>query len=128
VGKAYDTIREVLRLHMRKEERVLFPYIARMEAVAASAEALAASPFGSIRDPIGALEAEHADVGRALAAIRKHTAGYRAPEGACNTFRGLYHGLAELERDLHEHIQVEDNILFPRAAQMEEELLKGVRR
>jgi regulator of cell morphogenesis and NO signaling len=119
-------LRQEVEEHMMKEERVLFPYIERLEALAESGEGLPASPFGSIQAPIGMMEHEHETVGHALARLRELTGGYVAPADACNTFRGLYHGLAELENALHEHIHLENNVLFPRAAQMEEELVSSV--
>jgi regulator of cell morphogenesis and NO signaling len=122
LAATFREIREELEDHMLKEERVLFPYIERLEALAADGRELAASPFGSIQAPIGMMEHEHESVARALARLRGLTAGYTPPDGACNTFRGLYHGLAELESALHEHIHLENNLLFPRAAQLEKEL------
>jgi regulator of cell morphogenesis and NO signaling len=62
---------------------------------------------------------EHEDAGRALDELRRLTGGYQPPTGACTTFRGLYHGLAELEADLHRHILLENNVLFPRATALE---------
>jgi regulator of cell morphogenesis and NO signaling len=115
-------LREELESHMMKEERILFPYIERLEALAADGQGLPASPFGSIQAPIGMMEHEHEIAGSALARLRELTAGYVPPADACNTFRGLYHGLAELEKALHEHIHLENNVLFPRAARLEEEL------
>jgi regulator of cell morphogenesis and NO signaling len=111
--------------HMMKEERILFPFVVRLEAASASGAALAGSPFGSVQGPIGVMEAEHEAVAEALRELRKDTSGFEAPDDACNTFRGLYHGLAELEQDLHEHIHVENNVLFPRAQRLEQEL-RGV--
>lgn len=115
-------LREELELHMMKEERVLFPYVEKLEALAADGRPLTASPFGSIQAPIGMMEHEHDDAAQALARLRRLTDGYTPPADACNTFRGLYYGLAELEKALHEHIHLENNVLFPRAAQMEKEL------
>src|SRR5207245_6995263 len=105
------------------EEHVVFPYLSRLQAVATSGGSLVASPIRSIDYPIRALDREHAEVGPALTELRNRTADYRPPEDACNTFRGLFQGLAELERDLHEHIHIENNILFPAAARMEAKLL-----
>lgn len=116
-------LRQELEEHMAKEERVLFPYVERLAALAASGQGLAASPFSSIEAPIGMMEHEHDDAARALARLRELTRGYVPPDGACNTFRGLYHGLAELEKALHEHIHLENNVLFPRAARLEGELV-----
>ena len=123
VAAAFGEIVDDLGPHMLKEERVLFPYVARLEAIASSGEGLLASPFGSIQSPIGAMEAEHESVGGALGRLRDRTAGFEAPADGCNTFRGLYHGFAELERELHEHIHIENNVLFPRAAGLEADLL-----
>jgi regulator of cell morphogenesis and NO signaling len=122
LAATFHEIREELEDHMLKEERVLFPYVERLEALAADGRKLAASPFGSIQAPIGMMEHEHESVAQALSRLRELTAGYTPPDGACNTFRGLYHGLAELEKALHEHIHLENNVLFPRAARLEEEL------
>jgi regulator of cell morphogenesis and NO signaling len=127
VAKAFASLREELQIHMLKEEHVLFPYFARLQAMAASGSSLVASPFGSIDSPIAALEGEHEEVGRALTELRKRTADYKPPDDGCNTFRGLFQGLSELERDLHEHIHIENNILFPEAARLEARLLNGVR-
>ena len=127
VAAAFGEIRDDLGPHMMKEERVLFPYIERLEAIASSGESLLASPFGSVQSPIGVMEIEHESVGRALAILRERTSGFEAPADACNTFRGLYHGFADLERDLHEHIHIENNILFPGALRLEEGLIEVTR-
>lgn len=120
--EVFAGLRQELDSHMMKEERVLFPYAARLEKLAAKGEGLPASHTGSIQAPIGMMEHEHEIAAQALARLRELTKGYAPPSGACNTFRGLYHGLAELERDLHRHIHLENNVLFPRAARLEEEL------
>jgi len=105
--------------HMMKEERVLFPYIAALEAAAIEGRSLPRSPFGTVANPIAAMEADHDEAGRLLAEMSRLTGGYQLPEGACNTFRALFHGLAELEREMHLHVHLENNVLFPRAAEME---------
>jgi regulator of cell morphogenesis and NO signaling len=96
--------------HMAKEDAILFPAIA---AIGTSG-----SPAAWIAQPIAVMEAEHDEAGRALARMRDLTGGYTPPEWACPTFRGLYYGLAELEREMHVHVHLENNILFPRAAAM----------
>jgi regulator of cell morphogenesis and NO signaling len=122
LASTFRELRDEVEEHMIKEERVLFPYIERLEALGAAGQGLPASPFGSIQAPIGMMEHEHETVARALVRLRELTGGYVPPADACNTFRGLYHGLAELEGALHEHIHLENNVLFPRAARLEEEL------
>lgn len=122
LAAVFRGLREELESHMLKEERVLFPYVEHLEALAAEGQRLPASPFGSIQAPIGMMEHEHETAAQALRRLRELTAGYAPPAGACNTFCGLYHGLAELEKALHEHIHLENNVVFPRAARLEEEL------
>jgi regulator of cell morphogenesis and NO signaling len=88
-------------------------------------EAGAAMPvacFDSIGVPISRMMADHEDAGELLARIRVLSGGFEAPEGACPSFRGLYHALEEFERDLHHHVHLENNILFPRAIEIERQL------
>jgi regulator of cell morphogenesis and NO signaling len=125
---ALGALRQELEMHMMKEERILFPYIERLEGLAAAGQPLAASPFGSIAAPIGMMEHEHDSAAQLLARMRELTSGYTAPGDACTTFRGLYFGLAELEKALHEHIHLENNVLFPRATRLEKELCGAVAR
>jgi regulator of cell morphogenesis and NO signaling len=96
--------------HMAREDAILFP------AIVASEAGDGGTAGGWITQPIAVMEAEHDQAGRALARMRELTADYTPPEWACPTFRGLYYGLAELEREMHLHVHLENNILFPRAA------------
>lgn len=122
IADAFFAMRDELGPHMAKEEAVLFPYVLRLEKMLQSREALPGSPFGTVENPIRVMEAEHEQVGQALTLLRKLSGGYNPPADACNTFRGLYYGLAELERDLHEHIHLENNVHFPRAVELEKAL------
>ncbi len=115
------SLKAELMHHCRKEEMVLFPFTQQIEAAANEGRRISA-PFGTVANPIRMMEHEHDDAGRALAAIRKLTNNYEVPADACPTFRALYEGLAALERDLHQHIHLENNILFPRAQQLERAL------
>ena len=99
--------------HMKKEDAVLFPAIVALESGAASGRS---AGWTWIDQPIVVMEAEHASAGAALARIAELTDGYTPPADACPTFRGLYYGLSELERDMHVHVHLENHILFPRAA------------
>jgi regulator of cell morphogenesis and NO signaling len=101
-----------LEAHMQQEEEVVFPAIERLERASSSQETAAPGDFSAL---VAAREDEHAAVGEQLRTLRRLSADFTPPEWACNTFRGLYHGLAELEHDLHEHIHLENNVLFPRA-------------
>jgi regulator of cell morphogenesis and NO signaling len=105
--------------HMMKEEMVLFPYIARMEEAVTAGEPVLPPPFGTVANPVAMMEHEHDSAGNALRAMRAATNGYIAPEGACASYQALYRALDEFEADLHQHIHLENNILFPRAITME---------
>lgn len=104
---------------MLKEEQVLFPYIARMQQAVLAGAPVPQAFFGTVKRPIANMIAEHDDAGALLSRIRELSSGYAAPAGACPTFVALYSGLQDFERDLHRHIHLENNILFPRAAEME---------
>lgn len=110
-------LRAELESHMRKEEVVLFPAVARLEQAVADPQirSMAAEPCGSIAYPIRAMEHEHLEASAQLAALRGLTGGFAVPEGACATVAALVEGLATLETDLHRHIHLENEILFPRA-------------
>ena len=109
--ETFVRFREELLDHMQKEDTVLFPAIRAIERPAGH-EAW----VGALEHPIAAMEHEHTEAGEALARMRAITNGYAPPEWACPTFRGLYYGLAALESDMHVHVHLENNILFPRAA------------
>jgi regulator of cell morphogenesis and NO signaling len=114
--------------HMMKEENVLFPYLVRMEAEVREGPTPPPAMFGSIEMPISRMLADHDDAGDLAKRIRTASSDFRPPEDACPTYRGLYQGLEEFERDLHHHVHLENNILFPRALEMEREGTGHVRR
>lgn len=111
---------EDLILHLGKEEQILFPAIANMERNLASCGPRSLGCFGSVRNPIQVMMAEHDAAGEALAQIRQLSQDFTPPEGACPTYRGFYQGLLEFEQDLHRHVHLENNVLFPRAIEMDE--------
>lgn len=107
--------------HMMKEEMVLFPHIVRMEdAVRHNQLPLQPPPFMTVRNPVRMMSLEHDKAGDLLRSMREESANYTVPTDACISYRTLYQALEELERDLHQHIHLENNILFPRAIEMEE--------
>jgi len=128
-GEHSPELPEVLRLtsaladdllpHMDKEERILFPYIVALEEAAASGAPLPFAPFGTVARPIAMMRSEHDDTGNLLRSLREVTKGYALPEHACNSFRALYTDLAALERDIHLHIHLENDVLFPMAWRLE---------
>jgi regulator of cell morphogenesis and NO signaling len=111
----YRGLKAELSDHMMKEERILFPMIRNMEVTARLT-----MPAGAIQHPIRVMEHEHASAGQALAEMRRLTKDFSPPDDACNTFRVLYRQIEELESDLHTHIHLENYILFPRAAELEQ--------
>lgn len=108
--------------HMMKEEGILFPFVAQLEEAVKQGAPLPAAPFGTARNPITMMEHEHDHAGDLLRRLRELTSGYTPPADACNSFRFLYGTLAEFEADLHQHIHLENNILFPKAIDMEARL------
>ena len=109
-----------LTQHMAKEEAVLFPYIADLERAVANGAAKPDSCFGTVANPIAMMTQEHDAAGTLLAEIRRLSHKFTTPEDACPTFHAFYDGLKEFEQDLHQHIHLENNILFPRAIELEQ--------
>ncbi len=117
--EVYEAMRAELEDHMHKEEVILFPFIERYGWASAQGLPMPPVPFGTIANPIRVMEREHTDAGGALERLRELTGGYTLPEWACDTVRALWRGLEEMEQDLHMHIHLENNILFPRAIALE---------
>ena len=120
--EVYVLFRELgadLDAHMTKEERVLFPYVIRMEAASKKLVPSIRPPFGTVTNPIRMMMLEHDRAGQLLKKIRKLSSDYATPADACVSYKALYAGLEELEKDLHQHIHLENNILFPKAVEME---------
>jgi regulator of cell morphogenesis and NO signaling len=120
VRTSFQGLAQELTLHMMKEERILFPYIVRMEESVIQKEPVLPPPFGSVQNPVSMMMHEHDSAGEALRAMRQASAGYTPPGDACISFQTLYKALADFEADLHQHIHLENNILFPRAIEMEQ--------
>lgn len=108
-----------LKPHMYKEEAVLFPYIKAMEGGISRKTAMPYAPFGTVNNPVRMMMSEHDTAGDILRELRVLTADYDAPVDACMSYRALYDALEGFERDLHQHIHLENNVLFPRAVEME---------
>ena len=115
----FQGLAQELTMHMMKEEMVLFPYIERMEEAVIQKEPILPPPFGTVQNPVRMMEHEHDSAGKAMRGLRETSLGYSAPVDACISFRTLYQTLEQFEADLHQHIHLENNILFPRAIQME---------
>ena len=110
---------EELTQHLAKEEVVLFPYIGKLERAIAEKGERPRGCFGTVSNPIAMMTQEHDDAGMLLEVLRNKSNQYTTPEGACPTYHAFYDGLREFEQDLHQHIHLENNVLFPRAIEME---------
>lgn len=116
VRHVFAGLKAEMGLHMMKEERVLFPLIRRLE----SGEPEPAANCGEdVGESIRVMEDEHDDAARSLARMRELSAGFTPPADACNTFRAMLDGLGELEAETRRHVHKENNILFPKALELE---------
>lgn len=111
---------EDLIQHLTREEQILFPTIVTMERNLAACGPRSLGCFGSVLPPIRVMMAEHAAGGEAMAEMRRLSQDFTPPAGACPTYVGFYRALSEFEQDLHRHVHLENNILFPRAIEMDE--------
>ncbi len=117
--KLFDGLAEELSAHLQKEEQILFPAIKGIDAFVSGTGPRPVVHCGTIENPIRQMMLEHDHAGDVLVEMRRITDGYQLPPDACQTFAALYDGLQALEADLHEHIHLENNILFPKSAAQE---------
>jgi regulator of cell morphogenesis and NO signaling len=119
ISELFKGLAAELSAHLMKEEMILFPFLIAMESAVTGTAPVARAPFGSVQNPISMMEHEHDSAGNALRAMREASHGYCAPDDACVSYQTLYKALAAFEADLHQHIHLENNVLFPRAVAME---------
>jgi regulator of cell morphogenesis and NO signaling len=128
-GKSHSEIADIRRLftevgremimHMQKEEQILFPYIDALEKATNAHSSVEPPFFQTVRNPIHAMMKEHDAAGELVKQIRKASSEYTAPADACTSYKAVYQDLRQFEADLHQHVHLENNILFPRAVEME---------
>lgn len=119
ISELIDALSCDMTIHMLKEEQVLFP---RLKVIEECAQARIAPPpafFGALINPIRHMMSDHDDTSELLKAIRALANNYNPPEGACGSYQALYGGLEAMEQDTHQHIHLENDILFPRALEFE---------
>ncbi|HEX6045333.1 MAG TPA: iron-sulfur cluster repair di-iron protein [Pyrinomonadaceae bacterium] len=121
-GRVFERMCADLTPHMFKEERVLFPYMMTVSRAAANNGEAPFAPFGTVGNPVRMMMLEHDVVGSLLREMRKLTSDYTPPPDACISYQTLCQALEAFEKDLHQHIHLENNILFPRAIEMEQQL------
>ncbi|HNX34810.1 MAG TPA: iron-sulfur cluster repair di-iron protein [Kiritimatiellia bacterium] len=119
---AFEPLRAELEAHLSKEEQILFPAIIAIDGYLAGRNARPQVHCGSVAHPIRQMEFEHDGAGAALARMRELTQDYQLPDDACETFKALYAALSALEVDLHEHIHLENNVLFPASVAQEQRI------
>jgi regulator of cell morphogenesis and NO signaling len=118
----FNNLSEELKIHLEKEETILFPY---MKAIYVAWRDKTAAPFhhcGSVQNPIRQMEAEHEDAGQTLVSLRTLSCDFEVPTDGCNTYRALYRGLEKVENDLHRHVHLENYVLHGLVTRMEQEL------
>jgi regulator of cell morphogenesis and NO signaling len=123
VNRLFTESAAALASHMKKEELILFPWIKKLAEYTLDQGQDMATPQGRIRNPIEMMMHEHDDEGERFKTISAITNQYQPPSDACNTYKVTYAMLQEFETDLHLHIHLENNILFPKASEMERELM-----
>ena len=123
IDQLFQALGEEMTMHMQKEEHILFPYIDALERSACDHASLEPPFFQTVRNPIQAMMGEHDSAGDLMKQIRKASCDYAAPADACASFQLLYRELHDFETDLHQHVHLENNILFPRAIELEAKVL-----
>jgi regulator of cell morphogenesis and NO signaling len=123
VRRNLQQLADEIIFHLDKEERILFPYIEGLERTSKEHAAPPSGCFGSVENPIRAMIHEHEGAATLLSEMRAVTHGFVPWLEACPTTVGLYHGLDAFERDLHRHVHLENNLLFPRATTLEKKVL-----
>lgn len=112
-----------LSQHLEAEEQILFPYIKELVKAQQKGEAPLKSQFGSVENPISNMHSDHDAEGERFRTISELTNGYQLPPDGCNTYRVGLAKLEAFETDLHRHIHLENNILFPKAVELEKKLV-----
>jgi regulator of cell morphogenesis and NO signaling len=119
MAQVFAGLGEEMTSHMMKEEMVLFPYISELESAIEEQRRKPFAPFGKVSNPVQMMEMEHESAGGALRELRALSSDYTPPQEACFSYRTLFSALETFEKDLHQHIHLENNILFPKAEKLE---------
>lgn len=128
VQRLFHEIKIELEQHMLKEEVILFPYIIRLEALTKNHHAISLPIMPFVSKTIRMMESEHLRAGEMMAEMRQITNHYTPPVGACSTYTLVYRELHDFELDLHRHVHIENNILFPKSLNHENSLLEPMER
>ena len=126
MGALFQQVCADLKPHMFKEEQILFPYVLEMERSVLENSPAPFAPFGSVKNPVRMMMLEHDTVGDLLRELRALSSNYVVPADSCISYQTLYQAMETFEQDLHQHIHLENNILFPRAVELESSLSPNV--
>jgi regulator of cell morphogenesis and NO signaling len=127
MGALFQQVCADLKPHMFKEEQILFPYVLEMERSVLENSPAPFAPFGTVKNPVRMMMLEHDTVGDLLRELRALSSNYVVPADSCISYQTLYQAMETFEQDLHQHIHLENNILFPRAVELESSLSPNVR-
>jgi regulator of cell morphogenesis and NO signaling len=122
IAREFEECSGAMAVHMKKEELILFPFVRRMEKAHKQGEALPAAQFGTVANPVEMMKEDHDAEGERFRRIEKLSNGYQNPPDGCATYSTAMNMLREFEQDLHMHIHLENNILFPRAIEFENKM------
>ncbi|EAY28291.1 hemerythrin domain-containing protein, partial [Microscilla marina] len=121
INQLLKAVSKELIQHMDKEERILFPFVKKLLQTQKNSSKAPPPPFVTVDNPIRVMEYEHENAGDTFKKMALLSNKYTPPANACNTFKALYAKLQDFEQDLHQHIHLENNILFPKAIRLEQE-------
>ena len=119
LSQTFLSLKAELESHLMKEEQILFPHVVRLEGAREAGNPPPPFHCSSVQAPISVMEHEHANAKKALEEMHRLTNGYPTKEDMCSNRRALFEALMELEADLHQHIHLENDLLFPRAIKLE---------
>ena len=123
IAELFEHLSREMLMHMQKEEHILFPFIDSLERTVNSGGVVEPPFFRTVRNPIYSMMKEHDSTGEQMRQIRAASNGFTPPADACASYQAVYQGLEEFEKDLHLHVHLENNILFPRAVELEPQSL-----
>jgi regulator of cell morphogenesis and NO signaling len=125
IQKIFNKTSGELAAHMKKEELIVFPFIKKLALAKEKRIAITSKLFDSIVSPIKQMNDDHLDEGEQLQRMAALSNNYTPPLDACHSYSTAYQMLHEYEKDMHRHIHLENNLLFPRAIQLETKMLKS---
>ncbi|WP_017257730.1 iron-sulfur cluster repair di-iron protein [Pedobacter arcticus] len=124
ISKIFSLLAKDFKLHLLKEENILFPYIKELVQAKKTSQSLSLAPFGKVDTPTQMMETEHEKAGEDMQVIRELSNNFELPSGgACSSYQILFKKFVEFENDLFNHVHLENNILFPKAIALEKEIV-----